>query len=198
MKRPAQVNIGIDRDARAIEVFRRSAHSYLSPAASLKLTVGSGLEFLRTYPFRGDELCYLDPPYLMSARRQSRRLYRYELSTEAEHAELLRLLVTLPCMVMLSGYRSELYDTQLVKWRREEFYTSDRGGNRKLENVWLNFPAPLELHDYQYLGQGFRERERIKRKRARWRAKLERMPELERHAILAEIEALRSSAPRLL
>jgi hypothetical protein len=118
------------------------------------------------------------------------------MGSEAEHERLLRLILTLPCMVMISGYRSELYDCMLSKWRRAEFYTTNRAGQRTLESVWLNFPPPLELHDYRYLGQGFRERERIKRKRERWKAKLLRMPELERHAVLAAVSELRQGASR--
>ena len=31
------------------------------------------------------------------------------------------------------------------------------------EYLWCNYPAPMALHDYRYLGKDFRERERIKR-----------------------------------
>jgi DNA adenine methylase len=34
----------------------------------------------------------------------------------------------------------------------------------------------LALHDYRYLGEDFRERERIKRKKQRWTDRLERLP----------------------
>jgi hypothetical protein len=141
-------------------------------------------------------LCYIDPPYLFDVRSSKRRIYAHEFGTEEEHAELLRLVVTLPCMVMLSGYRSEFYDRTLWKWRRAQFQTTNRAGARTLEVVWMNFPAPLELHDYRFLGKGFRERERIKRKRERWKAKLLRMPQLERHAILSAVAELRAGPPR--
>jgi hypothetical protein len=52
----------------------------------------------------------------------------------------------------------------------------------------MNFPASAALHDYKFLGEGFRERERIKRKKQRWVARLRKMPELERRALLAAIE----------
>jgi hypothetical protein len=32
----------------------------------------------------------------------------------------------------------------------------------------FNFPEPVALHDYRYLGEDFRQRERIKRKKQRW------------------------------
>lgn len=55
----------------------------------------------------------------------------------------------------------------------------------------MNYPEPLELHDYRYLGRDFRERERIKRKKQRWKQKLSTMPALERYAILSELADLR-------
>lgn len=194
LKRPAARNIGIDLDAAAVNAFPSDA------VPRLKLIEGDALSILRAWRFEGDSyrhtLAYIDPPYLMSTRRQHRPLYRCELSSEADHVRLLEILMNLPCMVMLSGYHSKLYDRALSHWRREEFYTSDRGGNRRLEVVWMNFAEPLELHDYRYLGRGFRERERIKRKRLRWRARLERMPSLERHALMATIDELRHGSNR--
>ena len=62
-----------------------------------------------------------------------------------------------------------------------------RGGLAE-ECLWSNFPEPTELHDYRYLGEGFRERERIKRKTTRWTARLARMPLLERRCLLAALE----------
>ena len=52
-------------------------------------------------------------------------------------------------------------------------------------------PSPqVALHDYRYLGEGFRERERIKRKKTRWVKRLDRMPMLEKRALLSAIEAI--------
>jgi DNA adenine methylase len=63
-----------------------------------------------------------------------------------------------------------------------------RRGPRE-ECLWMNYPEPLQLHDYRYLGKDYRERERINRKRKTWRRRLAAMPALERYAILAELEA---------
>ncbi len=43
------------------------------------------------------------------------------------------------------------------------------------------------LHDDQYVGENYRERERIKRKKQRWVKRLQAMPPLERQALLAAI-----------
>jgi hypothetical protein len=60
----------------------------------------------------------------------------------------------------------------------------------------MNYPEPMALHDYRYLGRNFRERERIKRKKIRWKNRLSRMPLLERRVLvatlLAEVDADRS------
>ena len=40
-----------------------------------------------------------------------------------------------------------------------------RGGRLATEWVWMNYPEPIALHDYRYLGEDFREREPIKRKK---------------------------------
>ena len=87
-------------------------------------------------------------------------------------------------MVIVSGYWSELYATELAGWHTTTFRAMTRGGKPRTEWLWYNFEPPAELHDYRYLGSGFRERERIKRKKKRWVSRLERMPELERQALL--------------
>lgn len=128
-------------------------------------------------------LVYCDPPYVRSARRGGRDLYEFEM-TDVEHVKLLTLLKTLKCHVMISGYFSDLYSSTLAGWNTSTFQTTVRSGATATEWVWFNYPKPVELHDYRFLGSRFRERERIKRKVKRWTAKLEKMPVLERQALL--------------
>lgn len=188
-KKPAKVNIGIDKDIDCIDY-----ESF--PNIPLELINTSALDyfnFLMKYPpFKTKEtLIYCDPPYLQSVRKSKSRIYNFEFMTEAEHIQLLEILLTLPCNVMISGYDSPLYNKMLSTWRKVAFETTDRRNNLRTEIIWMNFPEPLELHDYQYLGHNFRERERIKKKRLRWKNKLENMPSQERFALMAEIENLR-------
>lgn len=146
---------------------------------------GDGLAFLRSYAFRGDELVYCDPPYLHSTRRDL-KLYRYELG-DRHHRSLLLAIQALPCKVMISGYWSEMYARALAGWRSISYEAMTRAGRVAKEWLWFNFAPPVELHDYRYLGRDFRERERIKRKKNRWTARLSRMPVLERQALLCAI-----------
>jgi hypothetical protein len=122
----------------------------------------------------------------METRKQKRNLYRYEMS-RADHERLLSILLWLPCKVMVSGYWSRLYADYLSSWHTATFEATTRGGSPATEWVWMNYPPPVALHDYRYLGDGFRERERIKRKKKRWVEKLRRMDILEKQAILAAI-----------
>jgi len=144
-------------------------------------------QWLRLFPFTGNEFIYADPPSLMHPRRCQRPLYDFEY-TDKQHEELLETLLTLPCPVMVSGYWSELYADRLAGWHTFQFQAMTRGGSMATEWLWMNYPPPTALHDYSYLGRNFRERERIKRKKTRWVERLKRTEGLERQAILWAIQ----------
>jgi DNA adenine methylase len=91
-------------------------------------------------------LFYCDPPYLHETRT-SPDVYAHEMS-EAKHRELLNVLLQCKGKVMLSGYRSELYDCALKGWTTHEFNLANNaaGGaskRRMTEVLWCNF-APRE------------------------------------------------------
>jgi hypothetical protein len=44
------------------------------------------------------------------------------------------------------------------------------------------------LHDYRYLGDGWRERDRIKQKTKRWIGRFDKLPILERRFILQALD----------
>ena len=186
MKKPAAVSVGIDKDAGAIRRFVEMSN--LPPGS---FGVDDAIDFLARYRFRGDELVYCDPPYLHSTRQfDSLEQYGHEM-TDSDHVRLLKVLRKIGgrTMVMLSGYRSEMYLSALAGWSSLKFETRTRQGNRREEWVWFNFPQPTRLHDYSFLGADFRERERIKRKKLRWTARLGRLDLMERQALLSVIEA---------
>lgn len=87
-------------------------------------------------------LFYCDPPYLQETR-SAPDVYRHEMS-EDEHTMLLDLLRGIKGRVMLSGYRSELYDSGLASWRRVDFDLPNNaasGGEKRrmTECLWLNW-----------------------------------------------------------
>lgn len=144
--------------------------------------------WLESHLWTGNEFVYADPPYLFETRKQKERaIYRHEY-TFSDHMALLDVLAKLPCDVMISGYRSELYDDMLRGWHSETIEAMTRGGSMATEVIWMNYPPPKQLHDYRYLGDNYRERERIKKKKTRWAQRWAAMDRLERLAILAAIE----------
>jgi len=201
-KRPASESWGVDVDGRVVSSARRLCMrcEWLVPRPAglvVPFDLGGftferadGIGFLRRFHFRPDSLVYCDPPYPMSTRSSQRRMYRYELS-EDRHRELLGILVRLPALVMVSGYPCEMYEQALSSWRVVKYRTMTRGGAAD-ECLWCNFPEPGELHDYRYLGRDYRERERIRRKEARWVARLSAMTVLERRAVESALLAVRS------
>jgi len=175
-KRPAAVNIGVDRDERLIQRWR------LTEPKVCELVWGDAVAFLKEYQFSGDELVYADPPYLPTTRRRA-SVYRFDYTTN-EHIELLDVLASLPCMVMISGYKSELYAQRLSTWRRATFSAMTHRGPR-LECVWMNFPEPLALHDTKFLGETFRQRQSWRRKHQRLLRRFEGMKGPERQHLLS-------------
>lgn len=146
------------------------------------------MEALQCVPWTGDEFLYVDPPYVRSTRTSSAR-YNHEYD-DADHARLLTWLASLQVPFALSGYRSAMYDEASSSngWRRIDFPAMTRGGPRT-ESLWCNYPAPAAIADPVYAGQDFRDRQRIKRKAARWVDRFTALPSLERQAILAQLEA---------
>lgn len=88
-----------------------------------------------------DALHFVDPPYVHATRSmRNHGGYRHELDDEA-HRRLLAELEALDGMVVLCGYRNELYDALLVGWERHETsarISGGRGTSIRTECVWLN------------------------------------------------------------
>jgi len=195
-KRPAMVNIGIDLDRTVVREW--GFVEWRGGIPNLTVYWADAIAWLRGAQVDGkleaDWLVYCDPPYLMETRSSQRQLYTFEMAEVAQHEKLLEVLLGLRCMVMISGYWSELYAAKLAVWRSYSFQAMTRSGKMATEWVWLNFAEPWELHDYRFLGDTFRDRERIKRKKSRWKARLAKMPMLERQAMLMAIDEVRSGS----
>ena len=179
-KPPALMNIGIERDARALEQFKCDY--------AVKLVHDCAHRFIAQYEFLGSELIYADPPYLTSTRT-SRRRYRFEY-TKSDHVELLGLLKGVPCQVIVSGYPSELYDQVLKDWKSVELQVMNQDGVRT-EKLWMNFTIN-RVHWASFAGKNFTDRQRIKRKAANWGRRYEQLPRDERVAVLAAMMAVES------
>lgn len=81
-------------------------------------------------------LIYADPPYLLSTRHGKQ--YKCEMS-DADHEELLETLKLHTGPVLISGYESDLYNTLLKGWRREQKTAYSQVMSKKTEVLWMNF-----------------------------------------------------------
>lgn len=90
---------------------------------------------------------YLDPPYLHSTRsgKLANKDYEFEM-TEEDHARLLRSLTEVEGHFILSGYRSDLYDSfaSVNAWRRVDIEIDNKASSaktkeKKIECLWMNY-----------------------------------------------------------
>lgn len=155
--------------------------------------LGCGLEYLAGLDVRrlGRVVIYADPPYVLATRGAAR--YRHDF-TDEDHRRLAAALHRLDAAgaaVILSGYPSALYDELFAGWSTRSVQVMTRGGVRT-ETVWLNF-EPGAAHLVTFAGRDRTDRQRIKRKAARWAAKFAGLPPAERQAVLAALLELDDS-----
>ena len=98
-------------------------------------------ELIKSYLNRPASLIYLDPPYL--AERVNG--YNKEANDFSFHENLLEQINSARCMVFISGYTSELYDTVLSPengWQKQGYNANTKGTNGVMHNrtefVWMN------------------------------------------------------------
>ena len=90
IKRPAvAASIGLDIDAGALHDFAALSLDWVD------LHCQDAFSWLRSSDLTQlpTTLIYCDPPYLMATRRSQRAYYHYELGEDAQHVELLQLLL---------------------------------------------------------------------------------------------------------
>lgn len=176
-KPKAARSIGVEIDRKALDAFE--------PTYPVRLWHGDAVTFLKHLNFKpaGRVLIYADPPYLHETRTSQQR-YAYEY-TASDHRKLIAVLKSVPASVILSGYPSKLYDKLLPDWRTIEFQAMTRGGVRT-EKLWMNFEANA-VHWATFAGVNRTDRQRIKRKAARWAKNYRALLPTERVAILAAL-----------
>ena len=83
-----------------------------------------------------DVLVYCDPPYVLSTR--GGKQYRCEM-TDNDHLQLLDVLKRHDGPVLISGYESLMYDSELRGWHKEKTTTTDQLSRVRKETLWMNF-----------------------------------------------------------
>jgi len=178
-KRPAPFNWLNDLSAAVIDF-----HLYNACDATL-ITQLDTLSIIAEFNFKRSDFIYLDPPYPFISRRSGAVYYEHEMS-DSQHIQLLNGLIGLPASVMIATKQNEIYEDMLTGWHRKEFQTADRRG-AYMEVIYMNYAQPQFLHQYNHLGNGFTDRQRMKRKRDRFTAKINELPAYERHLFIQEL-----------
>lgn len=84
----------------------------MMPAAErlggVSLEARDGVEVIKDYGRHENVLLYVDPPYLASTRNSTS--YRHEMGGTEAHFALIEALLECKAAVVLSGYRSPMYD----------------------------------------------------------------------------------------
>lgn len=86
---------------------------------------------------------YLDPPYVLGTR--SGKQYMHEM-TDAEHEELLQMILQSRAKIMISGYETDMYNDYLSGWEKRQFSSCAEHGKPRIEIVWMNYKADLQMN----------------------------------------------------
>lgn len=65
--------------------------------------------------------------------------------TESDHEQLLYMLMEHKGPALISGYESELYNSLLKDWHKENKMNYSQVGSKKQEVLWMNFEPPEQL-----------------------------------------------------
>jgi DNA adenine methylase len=85
-----------------------------------------------------ETLHYIDPPYVHDTRSKWKNVaYSHEMSDE-QHLEMSRILHQVEGMVVISGYRCDLYDELFAGWLRVDRSTRVNGPGSAIESLWLS------------------------------------------------------------
>ncbi len=185
-KRPAARSIGIELDPAVVAAWRK-AKQPITMSLAIRET-----DFFKHYSdlplYDPETFLYLDPPYPHSTRKSNHR-YNHELSDE-QHAELLAIANRINCKVAISTYDNPLYQSALSSWRKISFTAQTRGSKPATETLYMNYPepSPAQLHDARFTGDGFRDREKSKRRIDTILRKIDRLEPHEYARLLTELQ----------
>lgn len=148
----------------------------------------NAIDLLKNWRFIEDEFIFLDPPYHHSTRPNAMELYKHEMTND-DHIQLLNAVQDLKCNIMIIHPKCDLYDSVLSSWRKIEVKVRYHK-KTSLEVLYMNYPEPLQLQDYSFLGNDCWDRQRIVRKVNSYVLKFKKLPVLERNFILEKLNQI--------
>lgn len=133
---------GAQSKAQEMIRFRNRIMACAQRIRHLQIESMDALDLIARYGVEPTTLIYADPPYLAETRASVGH-YRVEMPDPDQHIALAEVLWRCKGPVVLSGYRSTLYDDLYGDWFAEEFPTmTAQGGAGKpvCEVLWSNRP----------------------------------------------------------
>jgi len=116
-------------------------HQVVERLRSVRIDSKDALKLLTSYINRPATLVYLDPPYFGDRTNG----YTNDANCIDFHTSLLKLANKAKCMIFISGYQNDLYDSILTTakgWEKKSIKTTtkDSTGNShaRIEVVWMN------------------------------------------------------------
>ena len=125
-------------DAHSWATWPRSVPCFVDRLKAVCIENRPALDIFKMYDHL-ETLFYVDPPYLGSIRE--RNLYPNELHSDDDHSSLAGILSNLKGSVIISGYRSDLYDTLFKGWKCYERSAKAQNGLARVECIWMNSAA---------------------------------------------------------
>lgn len=151
-------------------------------------------DFLAWYASQKKELCgphrliFCDPPYLHSTRSSGKDHYEHEWD-EQTHKTFLQMASRAKDNFCICHPKCKLYDKYLQDWRVKQWRVMTHTGPGT-ETLYMNYAKPRELHQYNYLGDNFTDRQRNKRRRDTLQKRLQQLTPEQRIAELHELYML--------
>lgn len=109
----------------------------------------SAMEVIERFNYE-NVFMYLDPTYLLSAR--AGKQYKHEMS-DADHEDLLKLILQSKAKIMISGYESDMYNDYLNNWSKATFQSCAEHNGTRQEVVWMNYEPNSQMTLDDFLGR---------------------------------------------
>ena len=119
--------------------YPQAMHYFTRRLAGVIIENKDALELITEHD-SADTLFYVDPPYAASTRDLAQD-YKHEM-TVIQHVALAKSLMTIKGLVVISGYRCDLYDQLYGAWERVDHSTHADGASERVESLWLSPNIP--------------------------------------------------------
>lgn len=166
IKTPAELTVGIEPNKSVVKEWARLQYSEFPDHQLFSSFHVINDFFLNVIddllPSMQNPFVYLDPPYPMNSRKSDRDLYAYEM-TDEDHHNLMKWCVKQSVPIAISTYPNKIYKQYLKDWRLIKYKAKTRRGS-VTELLYMNYNDPVTLHDYRFIGNTFRQREKFKRR----------------------------------